>query len=432
MDLQSGPIPATVSDGRFGEADTTLHGGRLLLAKIAWFALVAFTLSVYLGSLPAYLTVLQTVCRPAVCAYGQLSPETAVVIKHFGLSVDSYAPFMFAIVILFALVVFGSGAVLFWRRSDDWMVLLFALGLVMGGTIPVMLTVGTSPIAWRLPISIVVELFFLVFFLGFSVFPNGRFVPRWIPWLFVVYGLASIVYTFFTDFLLHVSLWITVPLLLLFLSLYAGLVIAQVYRYRYVFTPAQRQQIKWILYGLTASIVVSVGVPALLFPQSFFPVMYPLIYICASMFYPFTIGIAVLRYRLWDIDILINRTLVYSTLTVLLALVYFGLVIGLQSLVHLITGTVSEQPLVIVASTLAIAALFHPLRRRIQNLIDRRFYRRKYDAAKTLETFNATLRNEVDLDELREQLLAVVQETMQPMHASLWLRKPEEDGKKFL
>jgi hypothetical protein len=136
------------------------------------------------------------------------------------------------------------------------------------------------------------------------------------------------------------------------------------------------------------------------------------------------VGIAILRHRLYDIDILINRTLVYGTLTVSLALFYLGGVISLQGLLRAITSQGSQ--LAIVASTLLIAALFNPLRRRVQNFIDHLFYRRKYDAAKTLEAFSARLRDETDLEALNNELLGVVRETMQPKHATLWLRKPGE------
>jgi hypothetical protein len=132
------------------------------------------------------------------------------------------------------------------------------------------------------------------------------------------------------------------------------------------------------------------------------------------------IGIAILKYRLYDIDVLINRTLVYGTLTILLAAAYFGGVVGLQYVFRALTGQGSQ--LAIVVSTVVIAALFNPLRRRIQSFTDRRFYRRKYDARKTLEAFSTKLRDETDLDRLGDELVTVVQTTMQPQHASLWLR----------
>jgi hypothetical protein len=146
---------------------------------------------------------------------------------------------------------------------------------------------------------------------------------------------------------------------------------------------------------------------------------------------PLALSIAVLRYRLYDIDILINRTLVYGSLTATLALVYFGGVTATQALFRALTGQEKQTQLAIVVSTLVIAALFSPLRRRVQGLVDRRFYRRKYDARKTLEAFSAKLRDETNLNALSDDLTSVVRETMQPAHVSLWLhpaRGPRKHG----
>ena len=188
----------------------------------------------------------------------------------------------------------------------------------------------------------------------------------------------------------------------------------------------ERQQIKWLTYGT--------AIMALLIVGSFFVLNNPdsptsaMIFDLAIMLLPLSIGISILRNQLYDIDRLINRTLVYGSLTVILAAVYVGLVIGLQALLR---GIISQDNSVaIVISTLAIAALFQPLRHRIQRVIDRRFYRSKYDAAKIVAAFSATLRQEVDLDQLREHLVAVVEETMQPAHVSLWLRPTQHDGER--
>lgn len=135
-----------------------------------------------------------------------------------------------------------------------------------------------------------------------------------------------------------------------------------------------------------------------------------------------SIGIAILKYRLYEIDTLINRTLVYGALTVLLAVVYFGGVTATEAVFRTLTGQQQQPQLAVVVSTLVIAALFIPLRRRIQSFIDRRFYRRKYDVRKTLENFSAKLRDETDLEALNSELVGVVKETMQPAHVSVWLR----------
>jgi hypothetical protein len=146
---------------------------------------------------------------------------------------------------------------------------------------------------------------------------------------------------------------------------------------------------------------------------------------------PIAIGIAVLRSRLFDIDVVINRTLVYGSLTALLAAVYFGGVTATQAIFRTFTGQEEQPQLAIVVSTLVIAALFNPLRRRIQSFIDRRFYRKKYDAAKTLEAFSAKLRDETDLVTLSDDLVEVVRETMQPAHVSLWLRSSADTRERW-
>ena len=182
---------------------------------------------------------------------------------------------------------------------------------------------------------------------------------------------------------------------------------------------AERQQLKWFVYTV---VLLVVGFLAALLGFGQHSVAWNL-GIAAFNFLPIAAGIAILRYRLYDIDVVINRTLVYGVLTAALALVYVGSIVLLQGLFRALTGETSQ--LAVVASTLAIAALFVPLRRRVQAFIDRRFYRRKYDMATTLQAFNVRLRNDVDLDSVADDLVEVVRETMQPAHVSLWLRPPE-------
>jgi hypothetical protein len=182
----------------------------------------------------------------------------------------------------------------------------------------------------------------------------------------------------------------------------------------------ERQQMKWFVYAAALLVLLPVG-------YSLPEIVGNVLFVVVLIALPTAIGIAIMKYRLYDIDVVINRALVYGPLTVTLALVYVGSVVGLQVVLRVLSG--QESTLAVVASTLAIAALFNPLRRRVQAFVDRRFYRRKYDAAKTLAAFNARLRDETDLDTLTDDLAGVVRETLQPTHVSLWLR-PDTTSKK--
>jgi hypothetical protein len=199
----------------------------------------------------------------------------------------------------------------------------------------------------------------------------------------------------------------------------------------------EREQIKWLAF---AALILGLGFSSYVIPGNILPdeaggvdpLWENLLEDAVTLSFagvPVAVGIAILRYRLYEIDLLINRTLVYGSLTATLALVYFGGVAATQAIFRALTGQEEQPQLAIVVSTLMIAALFNPLRRRIQGFIDRRFYRRKYDAAKTLEAFSAKLRDETDLDALSDDMVGVVRETMQPAHVSLWLR-PDTASKK--
>ena len=200
-------------------------------------------------------------------------------------------------------------------------------------------------------------------------------------------------------------------------------VLSLVFRYRRA-SGIQRQQIKWFAYAAALNgflvAIDMLGFNNLLMVYSFGYELWTLLGTLTFAILYVAVGIAILRYRLYDIDVIINRTLVYGSLTATLALVYVGSVVSLQAALRVLTG--QESTLAVVASTLAIAALFNPLRRWVQAVVDRRFYRRKYDARKTLESFSAKLREETELETLSGEVVGVVGETMQPEHVSLWLR----------
>jgi hypothetical protein len=408
---------------------------RLALAHTVWWFVVAVDALFFAVGVPSLYVALHSPCTQSSveCSTVQAPLADFQAMQRQGL-VEADAIFVLAVVVAVSLVFFTVGGLIAWRKWRD------PMGLFVSA---VLITFGATGISDALQVPAVPPLDVLNPILGpiatvFALlqypalatfllsFPNGRFAPRW-SWLLVLLWIVQI-FLFFAglpDSVLLVSILVT----------WGSAAAVQVYRYIRVYTPLERQQTKWVVFSLAFVAIPSQivdGLLPLIWPELNAPgSLYRLTAVLwlALFWMPISlgVGIAILRARLYDIDLLINRALVYGSLTAILALVYVVGVVGSQAIVGDIThaGEQGQSPLSIVVTTLVIAALFQPLRRRLQGLIDRRFYRTKYDAEKTLVAFSATSRNEVDLNELREQLLEVVRETMQPAHVSLWLRQPD-------
>jgi hypothetical protein len=405
---------------------------------VVWVVITLLSLALFLAGIPGRFEQLVTsVDRRSLF--------------ELGLSTNVYAGYIIALNFTVIMVHALIAAVIFWRRPDDWMALFVSYSLVTNGAlIPLSLmnTVEVVPLLWQFLAGLVTYVGLVCSITILYLFPNGRFVPAWTRLLAIGWALL----VFFAIFWPHSALSfssLALPAQLLVLLLWSGTgIFAQVYRFENVSNPLQRQQTKWALLGLIAAISgpFAYFLPFVILPSINGPVIPNILYqrVGSSFFafsflvrlssltvvtfvlllFPLLFAIAILRFRLWDIDLLIRRTLIYAALTVALALVYFGIVVLFQAIFRTATSE-GQSVLATVVSTLVIAALFNPLRQRVQDLIDRRFYRHKYDAEQTLVAFSAMVRDEVDLNRLSEVLVGVVEETMQPAHASLWLREQE-------
>ena len=383
-----------------------------LIMRLLWGVAAMLVLGLYLTVTLDALLGSATPCGQASCV---LAEELATEAERQGLSLRLVALYITVVwLVVMPLGFIAIAAAIAWKRSADWLALLVSFALLVMGAY--LLSGVNEVVASRPGWSLINRLLVLsgtsAFFTLLHVFPDGRFAPRR-SYALVVAG----------------TLWLLIaPSYPAFLTLLGVGLLAQVYRYRSVSTPLQRQQTKWVVLGflgvaLDVLTYAAVMINPLLPPSArllFTLISLPLSAI-AALLLPLSLAISIFRYRLWDIDLLINRALVYGTLTLLLSLVYIGSVVVLQRLVTNLSGA-QESSLVTVISTLGIAALFQPLRRRTQSFIDRRFYRHKYDATRALEAFGARLREEVELPTVSADLLAVIEDTLKPAHVSIWLR----------
>jgi len=408
--------------------------GWVRFGQLVW--VVASLLSLWLAAadFPYRFEQLRQFCL-SVCEAGRLPPSEAPALQRLGLSLDEYAVYTMALYLTLTLVCWVVAGLIMWRRSHERIAVVAALALVALGPSSG-LTLNTVVVPARAVFAILLVAGFVALVYLFYLFPDGRFVPGWTRWAIVPWFL------WLGLLLLFVALrrpapapvWLVGTLLPLALFVLGGL--AQIYRFTRVSTPTQRQQTKWVVAAFTFIIVWEMAYtiyfdvvrPALGQPPlsgALFEMADTATGVLSLLPLPLTLAIAIFRYRLWDIDVIIRRTLIYSIITVLLALAYFLSVLALQGVFGLLAGR-AASPLVTVLSTLVIAALFVPLRSRVQDVIDRRFYRRHYDAARTLTTFGAALREHVELDALTERLLDVVEETIEPSSASLWLKDGDQ------
>jgi hypothetical protein len=399
-------------------------------------ALVALIFAMFVAGVAVRGRELSVVCldTEAVCQDSppRPTPAEAAALAASGLTLRAYAALEVGKLVVFYSLWFVLGALIFARRGREPMGLLTAFFLMtfmhgVDGTRDAL--VRAYPLL-GLPELLLGTLVSTSYPLFLALFPNGQWVPRWTRWVM----LAAIVVGLAQQFILNPISRNQVLLNMLSTASQLGvlglLLAGQVIRYRRYSTATERLQTRWVVTGMAAGLVLLAGlivtVLALKVPRLSLAYFYgELVYQTAIGLIPLSIGVSILRYRLWDIDVIVRRTLIYSVLTAVLGLAYLGSVLVLESVFRALTGQ-GQNSLVVVLSTLAIAALFGPLRQRVQAAIDRRFFRRKYDAARTLAGFAASARDETDLARLSERLVGSVEETMQPAHASLWLRAVEK------
>ena len=396
-------------------------------SRAAWLMTVGFlvyTLLILIGHIvgfPLGYAYLHTVC-PSGCS---LTPENVRALEHIGLSISFYANLYMVIQVLYILVSVGIALLIVFKKPGQWVPLGLSCFLIWfsayeGADYPAL--VAAYPVL-NVPVQLLLFLGGgILGFYAFLTFPNGKFGSRWVLGFYLVSVFEGVLAVFITT-----PVFVLINSVFGFLSFFIILGVL-IYRSRRLLNARECAATKWIILSL------SIFIPTVILVFLVLPAVAPadslaLLIVNIAGFFGCGINIAgilmaVMYANAFDIDVFVRRTLVYTLLTAILALLYAGMVFGSQFGLATFSPQAAQSPFILVGSTLVIAALFQPMRHRIQRTIDRRFYRQKYDASRVIERFSASLHSEIDLADLSEQVVAVVQETMQPAHVSLWLREP--------
>ncbi len=430
------------------ETEILLPGWQLKIAHALWIALALLTLVVTAAAIqPRYHLLSTTVADPTLgTGLGELTPADVQTLESLGLSLTWYAGFLTLLEVGAVPCFLLVAALTIWRGGNRRDATIMSLLLLPVGSVtnPLIDTLMKMEPGWALPALLLKSIGTATFLLSLASFPDGdlrNLRPRWIRWIVAGWLFYIVLWWVFPSLRLNTIGLIETPhlveashqlfLTLIFASCMGCILLGMVQRYRQYLDAIQRLQTRVVVFSLAANGVLLglLAMPMLLSAELRKVLVYRLIVITVvligTMLTSLSVALAILRYRLYDIDIIIRRTLIYSVLTATLAAVYFGSVVLVQRIFRAVIGPSND--LAIVISTLAIAVLFTPLRRRIQNVMDRRFYRRKYDAEQTLERFSRTLRDAVDLETLKSSMLNVIEETMQPTHVALWVRYGDRD-----
>jgi signal transduction histidine kinase len=412
-----------------GEMPIVLSGWHLMLTRLAWIVIAGLSLGVCVASFPYYVANPQLICSASTgCVSIFTVPDAAQALQTIGLSVGEYVALSIALTGIETLISCGLGCLLFWRKSQDLMVLLVALLLFLSGTNNTLSNLTDQTSLWQLPARIEAWAFVLLIFLVLALFPNGRFVPRWTSFMVIGFGVIRTLSLLFPPMRLHTGIQQLADAF--WFAGLACLLGAQLYRYRRASSQVERQQTKWVIFAIVTIVVFTVGLAFPFVLSSFVPKLSPgslysllmmLVFPAVVLLLPLSLSIAVLRYRLWDIDLIINRTLVYGLLT--------ASVIGIYILVVGTLGTLLQAQgnfLIALLAAGLIAVLFQPLRLLLQRGVNRLMYGERDTPGKVISRLGQRLETTLAPDAVLPTIVETVAQALKLPYAAITLKQGGE------